>query len=82
MVTFENINVEVDGQAVEKPVWKAEQMNPACHSNATVVDSSTIKFTWHPRISNKTDESPVSIDRAMAAMKKAAKAPKKWTPEA
>lgn len=43
--TFENIQLAVAGKLVT-PTWTAHQEQPACSSKATVVDSSTIKFTW------------------------------------
>ena len=43
---FKNIYLEVDGVAVEKPQWEAEQERPACSSKCDIVDPSTIRFTW------------------------------------
>jgi hypothetical protein len=45
--TFSDIVVEVENQVVSSPKWEAMQKDPACDSKATVVDSSTIKFTWN-----------------------------------
>lgn len=46
VVVFEDIYVEVDGQAVT-PEWTAVQEKPACGSQATVIDSKTLAITWN-----------------------------------
>ena len=37
---------QVDGVAVEEPLWVAKQSNPACESEANVIDSSTVEISW------------------------------------
>jgi len=64
-MSFDNIYVEVDGKAVAAPAWEAKQEDPACNSQATVVDSQTVKFTWSP-----TADAPT---RGLSAT-----APQKW----
>jgi len=44
--TFENIYLEVEFMAVEKPNWVAAQKAPACDSEATVIDARTVAITW------------------------------------
>mmetsp|Transcript_46837 Transcript_46837/g.101748 ORF Transcript_46837/g.101748 Transcript_46837/m.101748 type:complete len:262 (+) Transcript_46837:2-787(+) len=44
--TFENITVAVADKIVDSPTWEAKQEQPACKSEATIVDPHTIKFTW------------------------------------
>lgn len=44
--TFQDIYLEVEGKAVPSPQWEAKQENPACHSESSVVDAKTLKFTW------------------------------------
>eukprot|EP01124_Arcella_intermedia_P017389 TRINITY_DN24156_c0_g1_i1.p1 TRINITY_DN24156_c0_g1~~TRINITY_DN24156_c0_g1_i1.p1 ORF type:complete len:242 (-),score=21.28 TRINITY_DN24156_c0_g1_i1:44-769(-) len=44
--TFTDISVEVNYQLVSNPKWVAFQKAPACNSQATVLSSSSIKFTW------------------------------------
>jgi len=46
-ITFSNIYIEVEGQAVT-PEWVAHQQRPACDSKAVVVDSKTVKLEWKP----------------------------------
>lgn len=47
-VTWTNIQVEVNGVAVESPVFTAQQEEPACHSKAVVINSTSIAITWTP----------------------------------
>ena len=79
--TFENITVEVDNKPVVSPVWKAQQQNPKCNSAATVVDASTIRFTWDAKqteTANEAQDDYVLSDHTLMALNKASKAPKKW----
>ncbi len=46
-MNFTNIYLEVDGKQVT-PEWEAKQERPACDSKATIVDPTTIQFTWNP----------------------------------
>lgn len=64
-MSFEHVHLEVDGKWVEHPEWRALQKNPACGSQALVVDSQTLKFTWDPQAA---DHRPL-----------AAAAPVKWS---
>jgi hypothetical protein len=44
-VTFAGIHVEVDGKPVVAQ-WQAKQENPACGSQSTVIDASTVSISW------------------------------------
>lgn len=44
-VVFRDISIEWDGGA-RTPAWSGHQFQPACNSQAHVVDASTLKFTW------------------------------------
>ena len=43
---FTNVTLEVDGELVPEPAWRAEQESPACNSSAVVIDSQTLAITW------------------------------------
>jgi len=44
-MTFTNIYMEVEGQAV-KPAWQALQEDPACNSKAIIISPTQIQFSW------------------------------------
>ena len=44
--TWENIYLEVEFEPVVEPAWVATQEQPACASQAKVVDASTITVSW------------------------------------
>jgi hypothetical protein len=46
IVSWRNIRVEVNGALVEGAKWEAAQEIPACGSEATVLDSTSIDLTW------------------------------------
>jgi len=57
---FENIVVEVAGQAVT-PSWLGLAQEPACDSKVDVVDSQTIKFSWNTSQRNQHRTNRTSI---------------------
>jgi hypothetical protein len=65
---FENIYVEVAGKEVT-PTWTAAHVENACNSEAVIVDSKTIDFTWDTKADAPTMASLLNIT-----------APKKWLP--
>ena len=46
VVSWTNIEIEVNNERVENPRWTAKQENPKCGSKATVVSSHTVNITW------------------------------------
>jgi len=55
-ITFTNINIELENKPVT-PQWEAYQFQPACNSQAIVLSSSSVKFTWD---TSSTDSSSIS----------------------
>lgn len=45
-VKWEDVAIEVNGQAVENAQWVAKQEQPKCSSQARVLDSQTIEISW------------------------------------
>ena len=45
-VTWHDIQIEVNGNAVPDAQLVAKQEQPRCSSKATVLDSSTVEITW------------------------------------
>jgi hypothetical protein len=45
-VTWTDIKVEVNGQPVASPQWKAMEEQPKCGSKATVVDPTSVVISW------------------------------------
>jgi len=60
-LTFTNIVMEVDGKVIT-PKWEAKQQRPACSSEAMIVSSSEIKFTWSAHSNNSTSATYVGKD--------------------
>ena len=60
-VTFAGIHVEVDGKPVVAQ-WQAKQENPACGSQTTVIDASTVSISWSSS-SNKVPAVSLSSPR-------------------
>ena len=46
IVTWSNISMEVNYEAVASPVFKAMQESPTCGSKVEIVDPKTITLTW------------------------------------
>lgn len=45
-IVFTDIHIFLDNELVTKPVWTAQQYQPACDSQAFIVSPNTVKFTW------------------------------------
>jgi hypothetical protein len=45
-ITFSNIYIEVEGKAVENPVFVPKQQKTACDSKAVIVDAKTVDLKW------------------------------------
>lgn len=45
-IVFEDINIAWNNTIAASPQWSAQQYQPACNSQAYVVDAKTSKFTW------------------------------------
>ncbi len=43
-IVFENIAVAWESGAA--PAWSVKQFKPACNSQGSVINASTLKFTW------------------------------------
>ena len=54
VATFMNVSLAVNGKVVASPQWQALQEQPACNSQATIVDPATIKFTWDTKAAAPT----------------------------
>lgn len=46
VVTWSNVQVEVNGSPVQHATWVAKEESPVCGAKAVVVNSSTIEITW------------------------------------
>ncbi len=45
-IVFSDINIELNYKAVPQAKWQAFQYQPACNSQAQVISSSSVSFTW------------------------------------
>jgi hypothetical protein len=45
-ILFENIAIEWEGSPSKVPAWNVSQFKPACNSRGSVVNSSSLLFTW------------------------------------
>lgn len=57
-IVFSNIVVAWEGEVSSNPGWTAQTYQPACNSQAQIVDNSTVAFTW---------DTSASIEGAAAA---------------
>jgi len=56
IVTWSNISVEVNGEPVAAPLFRAEQESPACGSKVKIVSPTSIELTWDAKAANATVE--------------------------
>jgi hypothetical protein len=66
-IIFKQINIELDGKPVT-PSWQPFQYKPACNSQAVVIDSTSVKFTWDTKEDSNVNATLVNLAAAETAV--------------